>query len=962
MSSADDVAARRQPSGGELPQKVPSTETDRIDAFISYARRPRDREFVDWLSGALRQTGKQVWLDRSNIEPAADWRARIARGIERASAFVFIISPDSAVSQECAKELEIAVDGHKRIIPVVFRPVPENTLPAVLTTPNWISFEGSADREQKLQELFEALDSDLAWRDQSARLAVRAQEWLGSGKDNSFLLRGSDLRAAENWYEQKEGHKEQPTDKQYQYLAASRKGAARRQRTLLGGVAFALVIAIVLSIIALVQRNQAVSNQHIAQSGQLAAESVAALNSDPEMSALLSIRALDVRYTPGAEDALRQAVTRLQLLKTFQIGSPARTVAVSFDGNSIAAGTETGTAPLWDTATGRRLATIREPSAGGLGSSNFSIAGNSITSVSYSADGTRLLTASDDTNARIWDVATGRAQQVLVASNTLNDAAFSPSGTEVVTASDDGTIVIWNAATGSKVMTLREPGGSAVMSAVFGPSGTEVLTASDDGTARIWSTATGDQLAVLREPAGAQLNDAAFSPDGTEVVTASADGTARIWSARTAAQLMQVGTPSGSDLTSASFSPDGSMIVTAGSGRAAAIWDASNGEQLTLLDEPGGGRISYATFAPSGTEVATASNDGTVRLWDAYPRQLIRGIAEPGSAPLNDASFNAAGNELVTAGSDGTARIWDIATGRQLRVLHEGTDGVNFANAGNAINSASFSPDGDDVVTASNDGTARIWNARTGRLLKTLETGFPTYSAAFSPDGTHIMTATDAASIIIWNAKSATEASEFFAGKAFLYHASYSPNGTEIITASNDGTARIWAADSDAFNGTQLAIFREPKGAPIGSAAFSSNGADIVTVSDDGTARIWDIRTRKQLTVVTEPQGARFYTAAFNRTGTEIVTSSGAGSATIWDALTGKRLSTLGYSQGATIESASFGPSDGQVVTAGYDGLAAVWSAESAGPLPGVVSLAMSRVKSGLAPDELEADLAGISG
>jgi WD40 repeat protein len=92
------------------------------------------------------------------------------------------------------------------------------------------------------------------------------------------------------------------------------------------------------------------------------------------------------------------------------------------------------------------------------------------------------------------------------------------------------------------------------------------------------------------------------------------------------------------------------------------------------------------------------------------------------------------------------------------------------------------------------------------------------------------------------------------------------------------------------------------------------------------------------------------------------VTSSGAGTATVWNVSTGKRLTTLGYSQGATIESASFSPSGSQIVTVGYDGLASVWSATSAGPLPTVVRIAISRVKSGLAANELKADMAAIPG
>jgi len=70
----------------------------------------------------------------------------------------------------------------------------------------------------------------------------------------------------------------------------------------------------------------------------------------------------------------------------------------------------------------------------------------------------------------------------------------------------------------------------------------------------------------------------------------------------------------------------------------------------------------------------------------------------------------------------------------------------------------------------------------------------------------------------------------------------------------------------------------------------------------------------------------------------------------------------LGYSQSGAIESAVFSLSGGEVVTVGYDGLASVWSDESAGSLSAIVSLAMSRVKSGLAPNELKADLASISG
>jgi TIR domain len=91
-----------------------------LDAFISYARRPGVLEFVDRLTADLQARGKRVWVDRASIEPGADWRARIARGIEAASALVFVISPEFVRSPERVAEIDAALRAHKRIVPVMW--------------------------------------------------------------------------------------------------------------------------------------------------------------------------------------------------------------------------------------------------------------------------------------------------------------------------------------------------------------------------------------------------------------------------------------------------------------------------------------------------------------------------------------------------------------------------------------------------------------------------------------------------------------------------------------------------------------------------------------------------------------------------------------------------------------------------------------------------------------------------
>ncbi|HEX4420606.1 MAG TPA: hypothetical protein VH165_21975, partial [Kofleriaceae bacterium] len=112
--------------------------------------------------------------------------------------------------------------------------------------------------------------------------------------------------------------------------------------------------------------------------------------------------------------------------------------------------------------------------------------------------------------------------------DSINAAAFSPDGTRVVTASVDNTARVWDARTG-KPLTAPLAHQDAVRSAAFSPDGTRLVTASSDNTARVWDARTGQPLT---DPLVHQssVNDAAFSPDGTRVVTASLDHTARVWS------------------------------------------------------------------------------------------------------------------------------------------------------------------------------------------------------------------------------------------------------------------------------------------------------------------------------------------------------------------------------------------------------------------------------------------------
>ena len=149
-------------------------------------------------------------------------------------------------------------------------------------------------------------------------------------------------------------------------------------------------------------------------------------------------------------------------------------------------------------------------------------------SAAFSPDGARVVTASLDYTARLWDVATGASLAVLQGhTQTLTSAAFSPDGAWVVTACSDNTARLWDVTTGASLAVLQGHT-QTVASAAFSPDGARVVTASWDNTARLWDVTTGASLAVLQGHTQ-RVNSAAFSPDRTRVLTASSDTTARLW-------------------------------------------------------------------------------------------------------------------------------------------------------------------------------------------------------------------------------------------------------------------------------------------------------------------------------------------------------------------------------------------------------------------------------------------------
>ncbi|RRR66912.1 MAG: hypothetical protein EI684_19850 [Candidatus Viridilinea halotolerans] len=286
---------------------------------------------------------------------------------------------------------------------------------------------------------------------------------------------------------------------------------------------------------------------------------------------------------------------------------------------------------------------------------------------------------------------------------------------------------------------------------------------------------------------------------------------------------------------------------------------------------------------------------------------------------VGSAVFSPNGQRILAALADGTARLWD-SNGEPVATLRGHTDRVN---------SAVFSPDGSHILTASGDGTARLWDAD-GQTLATL-TGHTdaVNNAIFAPDGGRIVTTSEDGTARLWDADGQPLATLQGHNTDTVGSAVFAPDGTRILTIFWDDNvaARLWSTDGQLL--ATLTNHFDPESTRISSnltnsAVFAPDGLRILTGSVDGTAQLWDAEGQPLVTlaghtdalfsVVFSPDGSRILTASIDRT------------ARLWSA-DGQPIAVLtGHTNG--VISGVFSPDGNRILTASRDGTARLWNAD----------------------------------
>lgn len=277
------------------------------------------------------------------------------------------------------------------------------------------------------------------------------------------------------------------------------------------------------------------------------------------------------------------------------------------------------------------------------------------------------------------------------------------------------------------------------------------------------------------------------------------------------------------------------------------------------------------------------------------------------TAPINGAAFSPDGKRVVTASEDGTAKVWDTITGEEL---------ITFNGHRGRVTSAAFSPDGVRIISTG-EGVMKIWDAATGRertVIKAQE-DYSFQYAAFSPDGKRILTDSGGAKAKIWSISTKKEITSLVGHTDFVHEGAFSRDGKYVVTASSDSTAKIW----DATTGKERITLKGHEG-NVESVAFNSDGERVLTASGDLTAKIWDVATGDVLTTIKLEYSGNH--TAFSRDGKYIMVNRN-----IYDSTTGRRLITLEIADSYVIGLAY--SQDGRHVITQSDGyVAMIWLLE----------------------------------
>jgi WD40 repeat protein/serine/threonine protein kinase len=438
-----------------------------------------------------------------------------------------------------------------------------------------------------------------------------------------------------------------------------------------------------------------------------------------------------------------------------------------------------------------------------------------------------------------------------------------------------------------------------------------------------------------------RVDGLAVSDDGRTAITASQDKTLKLWDLLTGNEIRTFDSDKGhgGGVAFVAFAPGSKTALSAGDDGRLVLWDVATGRPSDRWDALVK-KVWVVAFSPDGTKVisggeAEGSPTGTrAELWDigAGRHRHVRSFAGHGGAVAGAAFSPRDGRTVLTASHDGTIRLWDVETGSEI------TPPGGFRGHTGKVNCVGFSPDGATAVSAGFDGNVFLWDVASGTRVGLLKGHTDwVWRAAFSPDGRRVVSGSKDGTVRVWEVKSGRELRQYSCGEGSVMFAAFLPDGRGVVSSrcgvrdpdwpAAQPALSVWPPDADSeVEGGTLAT-RDLKDAV--TAAAVSDDRTVLVGTAGGTVAVWDARAKRVL--VTLPLHAGPVRAvSLSRDGRHALSAGADGVVKLCDVDTGREVARL--PGGGAVNGLAFIGGGDRALAGSEDGKLRLWEPDPAQP------------------------------
>ena len=561
--------------------------------------------------------------------------------------------------------------------------------------------------------------------------------------------------------------------------------------------------------------------------------------------------------------------------------------------------------------------------------------------VAISPDGQWLAASGERGTIALFERESGRLVQKLVGHNsvgepstgetTVRDIVFHPEQPWLFSAGDDGKILWWHLPQAGKEAVLLNGwsvDAGAVKSLALTPNGKVLASGHDDGGIRLWlinqpvtSEPSARQPIRVLEGHSMTIGDGgtnmAFSPDNQTLASASHDQTIRLWNWK-AGKTRHILNGHNSDATGVAFSPGSKLLASSSFDQSIILWDVESGRGLRRLK--GHQNMIFGLQFLNKDLLASASSDNTIRLWDVetgVTRQILQGHT---AAVAGLASYTQAEETLLYSNSnDGTVKQW-----------RGDLPGQWLVDLSSESSAAAISPNGEVVAIAYASGNLELYRLEDKTLLYKAEAAHSSdvNRLAFNSDGTMLASA-GGNNAKLWEVTSdqLKEKQTFSGHEQMIYAITFSPDNTQLATASYDGQIGLFNLNSD-----EKILFKAHKSGSSGgtqSVSFSPDGKQLFSTGYyDQQLKLWDLTTQSPTATTLVTANDALLWASFSPDGTQLASVGRGGTVTIYPTQgNSKPLALHGHEQ--TVYKAIFSPDSRQLATMAADATVRLWDLDT---------------------------------